>query len=773
MFFFSPKAQNILGMNARNLEYISRYNSAEHKKFTTHKLFTKRFLESRGIQVAKTYHAINNHRQLTSEFFESLPASFVIKPNKGWGGGGIIVITEKKDKHWITGSGKKLTSEYLFQHCVSILDGKYSLSGVTDIVIFEEVLEKHSSLRNFTDIGLPDIRVIVFNKVPVMAMMRIPTHESEGKANMELGAIGVGIDMGTGITTRGAHYSSSRTKMPNGFSIKGFKIPFWEEILLIASQIQHFTGIGYLGVDFVLTKTGVKVLELNSLSGLKIQIANKIPLKERLEKIKGLKVKTPEEGVEIAKTLFTQTKTNHPGETPPTKTIIGTIENVLLNNEKPVYVRAHISTTQEENILCEKYYTGPMLDITLGGKRLKLPVEKGSEEAELTLSAKFLTDFYIDPTKKTPQKVATFTVSNIDEKMINNVDEKVCEIDGKIKLLSYINPQNLAEQKKLFLENPEFSPRFFYRKIDLDLEHLRRDLKKIPSVNHPLFPLFEKKIENIEYKLDLLESVGSDSFQEASERIFGAIKPPTYRSALKFLEKGLKNFTPDESEIIEMKDAVMIIEEFLKHHRISHWKISIINDSAVDIQVTKKHTILMRKGTSFRRNRLEALLVHEIGTHVFRFENGRMQPFRIFERGTAEYLRTEEGLAIWNQNHLQKNLGEKFLTPAFQIIAIYLGQKMSFLDLFHYLKNTYEELSDELLWKLCLKAKRGLTDTKKKQVFTKDSLYFRGNQDIERFIKNDGKVEDLYIGKISIKDLDILKSTPDLKPPKFLWKPSA
>lgn len=762
------QSKKILGMNARNLSYIGKYNSRADKKFTTDKLYSKNFLESRGINVAKTYHAIDNHRQLTPEFFESLPSSFVIKPNKGWGGGGIIVITEKKGKKWITASGKRVDEEQLYQHCSAILDGKYSMSGINDKIIIEEILEKHSALRNFTDIGLPDIRLIVFNTVPIMAMMRVPTHESEGKANMELGAIGVGIDIGTGVTTRGAKFSKRVLKMPNGFPIKEFKIPEWEEILLTGSRIQNFTGIGYLGIDFVLTKSGVKVLELNALSGLKIQVANKIALKQRLEKVQDLKVKTPEEGVEIAKTLFTQKSTPSQKEEKTEKAIIGRTENIILNADKPKTLKAQIDTLAEKNIIKATHYNGSMLDITILGKRLKLPVEKGRvQNADIILAGKFLNDFYIDPSKESASPMGDVLTAHLDEKMILSVDEKIYEIDEKIKLLSYINPQNLEEQKELFLENPEFSPRFFYKKPEIDLEHLKREVKKTPIVNHELYPLFERKITQIENKIDLILSVGSDKFQFYSEELFGSIEKNSYQSAIKFLNKYTKKNIDDTSETLDTKTAQTIIEDFLKSHKLSHWKISIIPETVSDIQVTKRHTILLKKNATFKRNRLQALLAHEIGTHVFRFENGKRQPFRIFERGTAGYLRTEEGLAIWNQNALGLELGEKFLTPAYQVVSIYLGQKMSFLDLFHYLKTTYD-ISNELAWKLCLKAKRGLTDTSKTQVFTKDSIYFRGYQDIKRFIKEKGEIKDLYVGKIAIKDLPLIQKIENIVEPKFL-----
>ena len=91
MSFFS-KASGILGMNARNLIFLGRYNSRANKKFADDKIFTKNFLESRGIGVAKLYHVVKNYKELTPEFFNALPDSFVIKPNRGFAGGGFMLL---------------------------------------------------------------------------------------------------------------------------------------------------------------------------------------------------------------------------------------------------------------------------------------------------------------------------------------------------------------------------------------------------------------------------------------------------------------------------------------------------------------------------------------------------------------------------------------------------------------------------------------------------------------------------------------------------------
>lgn len=768
MFF--TRSSGILGMNARNLLYVSKYNSAASKRFADDKIFTKQFLGSRDIGVARLYHVVNSHRQLIPQFFRDLPNSFVIKPNKGFGGGGILVIKETKNSHWITPSYKHLTEEDLVRDCYEILEGKYSISGVHDQVIFEEKLDPHPDFRSITTQGLPDVRVIIFKGIPVIAMLRVPTAESEGKANMELGAIGMGIDIGTGRTTGAAYYSKYIRKLPNGESAIGFQVPHWDEILLTCAKIQNFTKIGFLGVDIVITKSGVKVLELNARAGLKIQIANKTPLRTRLEKINDIKVHSPEEGVKVAKTLFSEkAKQLKRTENISTKPVIGVLEPVILYGDKPLTLTAKIDLLAEKNFVSSDFYDGQMMDISISGKRLKLPVKEGEglKDVDIILSGKFLGDFYIDPSKEMDNDLSLLT-ANLDEKMMKNIDAKVCELDSKIKLLAHLNPQNLQEQKSLFFMQKNQSPRFIYREFKHDFDRFRNELKKIPkNVDHFLAPIYSEKIQSIEDKLNLLESVGTQDYKVFSKKLFGEVVQATYKSALKFLKECDNSPSSDNSQKLDQKKATEVLQNFLAEKKLHHWQIKIISDSVADIQITRENSILLKKGATFRENRLKALLAHEIGTHIFRFENGKVQPFRILERGTANYLRTEEGLAIWNQNQLNLNLGEKYLTPALLVVAIYMAEIMSFCDLYHFLKSTHN-LSNDLAWKLCVKSKRGLRDTESQGAFTKDCVYFKGNQAIERYVKKGGLIEDLYVGKIDIADLPLIQKIEDLKPAKLL-----
>ena len=161
------------------------------------------------------------------------------------------------------------------------------MEGTEDTAIIESLIHPDPIFRDVTyQEGVPDIRVIIYRGVPVMAMVRLPTMASDGKANLHRGAIGAGIDMAGGLTMTAVHQSRIVTRHPDtGHPVGGIRIPHWEKILTMAAQATEMTGLGYLGADFVLDREfGPVLLELNARPGLAIQIANQTGLRLRLDR---------------------------------------------------------------------------------------------------------------------------------------------------------------------------------------------------------------------------------------------------------------------------------------------------------------------------------------------------------------------------------------------------------------------------------------------------------------------------------------------------------
>lgn len=298
-----------MGMNARNLHYIHPLNPKKSKQTADNKILTKEVLDSENLPIAKTFGIIKSVKELNDFDWSALPKSFVIKPNRGWGGAGVIILFGKKDLRntWIKADGKLINEDLLKEHCLNILEGSFSLGNSPDFVLIEERVKIHHSLKPYSFRGIPDIRVIVFNSIPIMAMLRLPTKESEGKANLALGAVGVGIDLANGVTTTAIYGKKKFVKFLPGkrLILSGIKISYWQEILTLAVKAQKATKLGFAGVDIALDKEqGPKILEINARPGLSIQLANSAGLKERLKRLEELEIDSIAKGVAIGQNLF-------------------------------------------------------------------------------------------------------------------------------------------------------------------------------------------------------------------------------------------------------------------------------------------------------------------------------------------------------------------------------------------------------------------------------------------------------------------------------------
>ena len=344
-------ANKLLGMNARNLDYIRPYNRKKAKRLADDKILSKRVLKKGGIPVPGLIAKIRTVEELDNFDWSKLPAGFALKPNRGYGGGGILVVYGKKknrENTWIKADGSVITIEDLQAHIRNILDGAFSLANIPDSAFFEERLTLLKLFKPYAYKGIPDIRVIVFNKIPVMAMLRLPTKESGGKANLQQGGIGVGIDLATGVTTTAVLGKGKIIDYVPGtrMLLSGIKIPYWKDILLLAVRAQEISGMGFLGADVAIDRErGPVFLEINARPGLSIQVANLSGLKERLERIKGLKIKTAARGVRVGRDLFGGEIEEEVEEISGRK-VIGTIEKIKLigKDGKEIEVEAKIDT---------------------------------------------------------------------------------------------------------------------------------------------------------------------------------------------------------------------------------------------------------------------------------------------------------------------------------------------------------------------------------------------------------------------------------------------
>ena len=286
----------ILGMNHRNAACILDHNPRAFYPLVDDKLRMAALCRRIGVPTPAVHAEVSSYSML-----RRLPvllgdrSDFVIKPNRGSAGRGVLVVAGRDGRDYVRHNGERLRPDALRQHCSDILSGMYSLGGQPDTAIVQQRVHLHPAFSAVSYKGIPDVRVILYRNEPAMAMLRLPTKASNGRANLHQGGIGTGIDLDSGVTHHAVQRNRFIDRHPDtGRPVVGMLVPHWELVLDMSRRAARAVGLGYLGVDIVVDKeAGPMLLEANARPGLAIQIANGRGLLPRLRAIDALLDQAP------------------------------------------------------------------------------------------------------------------------------------------------------------------------------------------------------------------------------------------------------------------------------------------------------------------------------------------------------------------------------------------------------------------------------------------------------------------------------------------------
>ena len=571
-------------------------------------------------------------------------------------------------------------------------------------------------------------------------------------------------------------------EVPGAGPIRGFVVPYWDELLLIASRIQLATNLGYCAVDLSLDNhAGPMLLEINARAGLGVQIANLAPLRRRLERIQGVKVTTPEKGVRIAQELFGHKLKKEEKEL---REVIGGEEEVrIIAPNEMRHIWGSINPLVETSILDRKLAEdlglgekseGGQLKIkfSLANKRIQTLVytdDFSKKDYDMIIGKRDLQGFLIDPMKGRNKVVKLPTLLSGTEDFLpyHELDAQLTSIDRKLQLLSHLKPANLKEEKEKFLQDPTYNPYFKYKELTFDAPALKQQLKKMEERfdDSPLSKLFQKKAQEHHQKILLLESRGGDHFTERSFELYGKPTEALLEEAKKRLSTQPKEFV-EVTKYYSVPEAILEFERVFQEYGLHHWRIKVNRHMVSACSAGKESTLFIREGIKFSEERLRMVVAHEIETHILTAENGKQQGYGLFNRGFGNFLETQEGLAIWNQEQISTVDNEKNYRSAALIFVVEYARKHGFAETYDYCLKL--SMTPDRALQTTLKVKRGLGDTSQAGVFTKDALYFSGYLQVQNFVVNGGNLKDLYYGKYNLDDLELIKKIPDLKEPMIL-----
>lgn len=770
----------ILSMNERNLNYIKKLNSASSINLADDKVETKLFLEERWISVPKTLAIISTKKQLAEFEISSIKEDFfVIKPVFWSKWQGILIVENLQD--WTYKIWEEIVSEdFLNDHMTDILNWDFSLNYWMDKILIEEKLIAWNWFEKFCNFGLADIRMIVYNLVPVAAMVRMPTALSGWKANLAQGWLGLGIEVGSWIiNTLYINWKVYTKEFPMPYAhLKWFEIPFWDEILLASSQTQFFVNLWYLALDWVITETWPKILEINARAWLEIQNVCLLPLKNRLDKIKDLKITEAEKWVELAKSLFSAKVTNKFNSQ---KIIYLSQEAKLnyLNQSENIILKIDLNKTKNyissylNNLISKNDYFIE-LDSKIKFDKLKFIVDDSIETDSIILWTNAIKDFLIKPEIKTTRKEIYIPkkLNKNEISIMTTLDEKVMKLDKKINLTSSLKPTNFLEQMDKFIEmKGKYNPIFSYNFPELEkIESYEREInnlkdtyfKKWFELKSEFATIFSEKLSELSDRVALLKAYINQDFK--------LILKYNYKLFWNFSEELLKEseskllYLPGEDILGERLETEYLIE-YIKKYLEKNWlangvKVVLSSTNMSRISVTRKKwkaEIRISVDAVFREKEIEWILAHEVWVHLRRAVNWKESGWDIFESGTANYIKSEEWLAVYNSLSYFPDTYEK--NAMYQKYYMWnMATKMNFEDLaslgFHLKWNCYTKV-----FKLISRFKKWIIDTWVSEagaVYLKDKIYLDWYAQVKSWIENGWDVNRLMIWKVKIEDLHLI-----------------
>jgi uncharacterized protein (TIGR02421 family) len=331
-------------------------------------------------------------------------------------------------------------------------------------------------------------------------------------------------------------------------------------------------------------------------------------------------------------------------------------------------------------------------------------------------------------------------------KAVWQADDDLVEISDSFKFLLLVTPLNTTEAWHNFRENKfEMPPIFLYRLLPVDPEILKRRLYNIPveKIDDPtLSYLFRDKRQEIDRMLTMLSDRETKRFMYGSLQLFGGVS----NSLLKLAEGVLAAFP----EAGEMEKKIISPEKFAEKAKLEieflkeqfsgvHAEVEIRKD--ITGLMVSDGNLLVGKDTFIARDRVEALIQHEVGTHILTYYNGKAQPLKQLYSGVAGYEELQEGLAVLSE-YLVGGLNEERLrTLAARVVAIHLMiDGAEFIDVFRLLKEKYN-FSPYSSFSITTRVFRS-------GGFTKDAVYLRGLVSLLEYLKEGNSIEPLLIGKI-------------------------
>ena len=345
------------------------------------------------------------------------------------------------------------------------------------------------------------------------------------------------------------------------------------------------------------------------------------------------------------------------------------------------------------------------------------------------------------------------------------IDHTLAQTAGSMQFLLDVTPVNADDVREEFAQGRVAAPRFTYRPLEVAPEVLAQALDNIDvaSVEDPtLGHLLRAKHRELALQIEMLKARDTDDFSALSIQLYGAASPELQAQAESILERVHRTEGPGES--LDAPAFLALAQAEIDHYRAIDPEIDIHAEMRDDVNgvMVSGNTLLIDTDSAVQVSRANALIQHEVGTHLVTQVNGAAQPVRVLGSGLAGYDETQEGLAVLAE------IGCGQLTPfrlrqlAARVITVHrMHSGADFVEAWRALVD--EGFPENSAFTTTMRAFRsgGLS---------KDAIYLRGLVELLVHLRDGGELDLLWLGKFSLEDLPLIRDLDDrgvLNPPRL------
>lgn len=337
------------------------------------------------------------------------------------------------------------------------------------------------------------------------------------------------------------------------------------------------------------------------------------------------------------------------------------------------------------------------------------------------------------------------------------VDRELSRISSRFQFLLDITPVNpRAAYRELEASGWKAAPEFHYRRLTFDPEVAKGELYRIPvdEVEDPtLHYLFREKRAELARTLTMLEQRNTPDFMYSSVQQYGPVTDDLLEKALSILQS-----LPAANLRRRRSNGGVDAEGFAK---LARAEIAFYRESfqglTSSVEILPEITSLMVSGgilcvpidLYIPEGRIQALLHHEVGTHIVTWGNGKSQRLSQLHTGFAGYDELQEGLAVLAEHLVGELSDARMRLLAGRVVAVRrLIEGAEFLEIFHEMRE--QGFTSQQAFTITMRVCRsgGLT---------KDAVYLRGLVRLLGYLFRGGDFDLLYTGKITETHVELVQ----------------